>query len=90
MLAQHQNAHAEPVSAIGVSPDGMLLISAGKDRTVKVWDFQTGELRAAYPTLSAILAVGWAPCSRRVIMADRGEMDDVPNIYSFEIRGRQT
>ena len=38
--------HAGSVTALAFSDDGALLVSGGDDKTVRIWDFETGELRS--------------------------------------------
>ena len=35
--------HSDPVSSVAYSPDGKHIVSGSDDRTVKVWDAQTGK-----------------------------------------------
>jgi WD40 repeat protein len=37
--------HTEPVFGVAFSPDGIRLASGSRDRTLKVWDVQTGEVQ---------------------------------------------
>lgn len=40
-----QTGHSGAIKAIAFSPDGQTVLSAGDDRTVIVWDVQTGEIK---------------------------------------------
>src|SRR5690606_33332140 len=40
--------HAGPVLGVDYSPDGKLLVSAGADRSLKVWKAATGELLRSF------------------------------------------
>lgn len=40
--------HEASVLAVAVSPDGQLIASGGRDRTIRLWNARTGELQAAF------------------------------------------
>jgi WD40 repeat protein len=73
------HAHADNVSALQISPDGRHLLSASKDKSVKLWDFATGQL---LHTLSGhqddIWGLAFAPDGRT--MASAGD-DGVVNAW---------
>lgn len=41
--------HTSAVSSVSFSPDGQSIISAGRDRTIKVWDAVTGQQLGSFP-----------------------------------------
>jgi WD40 repeat protein len=55
------SGHTSSVYAIAISPDGKYLISGSSEFTLKVWDWQTGEVIATFIGDSAILCCAVAP-----------------------------
>ncbi|MBE9185875.1 protein kinase [Microcoleus sp. LEGE 07076] len=41
--------HSEPVGAVAFSPDGLMLASGSKDKTIQIWDLATGKSIRTFP-----------------------------------------
>src|SRR5262245_17384508 len=56
-----QNGHVKEVTALTFSPEGETLASAGRDKTVKIWNVRSGSLRHALTGhQGAVLAVAFS------------------------------
>ena len=59
--------HSEPVSAVGITPDGKLAVTGGQDRTVRVWDAVGGKpVRLFQGHLDRVTALAVRPDGRQV------------------------
>ncbi|MBO9999158.1 MAG: serine/threonine protein kinase [Cyanobacteria bacterium SID2] len=58
-------AHTDPVWSVAVSPDNRTLATASEDKTIKLWDFQTGELIATWDGYSGeVYDIAFSPDGR--------------------------
>ena len=79
--------HAAGINAIALTPDGTRLVSASDDRTLKVWDLQTGSLLLTLEGHTGIVkAVAIAPDGSHLIS---GAWDHTLRVWDLQT-GRET
>src|SRR5262249_22162873 len=62
--------HADSVTACAVAPDGRRVVSASADRTLKIWDLETGRsLATLRQHADSVTACAVTPDGRRVVSA---------------------
>jgi len=69
-----QIGHMGEVTSFSTSPDGTILASGGRDRTVKLWDIKTGALRCSLPHDAPVLAVRFTPSGRLMTVTSQGKI----------------
>jgi WD40 repeat protein len=64
-------AHEAPISAVALSPDGKILLTAGTDHRARLWDAAGQPLGAPLVHPDAITAAAFSPDSRTVLTGSR-------------------
>jgi WD40 repeat protein len=73
-LLRTLEGHSEAVWGVAVSPDGRRAVSASNDKTLKVWDLETGhELRTLEGHSHWVMGVVVSPDGRRAVSASYDE-----------------
>ena len=72
------SGHTDVVSSLAFSLDGTLLVSGSKDKTVKLWDVQTGGAIKTFRDTDAVSSVSISP-DRAVIAS--GSQDDTISLW---------
>ena len=76
------DGHTSRVSSVSVRPDGKLAVSGSEDKTLRVWDLETGVCLAIAWTPAPITALALTPVLGRVIAGtSTGE------VLQFDLRG---
>lgn len=79
------NAHEDLATSICFSPDGQLVASGSWDRTVKLWDAQTGKLNKSLPHDDQVYAIAFSP--EGTLLATAGQKSvSLWNVQSGEVK----
>jgi WD40 repeat protein/predicted Ser/Thr protein kinase len=68
------HGHSDRVRAIGWSPDGTRIASAGADKAVQVWEIATGNhIFSCIGHVDSVSAVAWSPEGKRIASASNDQ-----------------
>jgi WD40 repeat protein len=74
-------AHADAVISVSFSADGKRVVSGSQDRTVKVWDAQTGQETLTLKGHSEpVWSVSFSPDGKRIVS---GSLDDTLKVWDI-------
>ncbi len=67
MLLHSMEGHSARINAVEVTPDGRRLISASEDRTLRVWDLESGSLVASFTDEGGLRSACASPDGQTII-----------------------
>jgi WD40 repeat protein/transcriptional regulator with XRE-family HTH domain len=82
-LIRTLHGHAGPVHDCAISPDGTWIVSASADKTLKLWDVRTGNMRFTLEGHSApVTCCAISPMGNRVVSGSEDGTVRIWNAYS--------
>lgn len=61
--------HEDEVTCLAWSPDGRILASGSRDRSIRLWNLTTGSCTSLKWKLDIVLDLAWSPCGRTLAAA---------------------
>lgn len=68
------SGHTERITHIALSTDGKLALSASEDKTIRIWNTQTGKLQQSFLTDTWVSSAGFSHTGKYLVAADASGM----------------
>jgi len=81
------SGHTGWVRSLAFSPDGKFFVSGGDDKTIKLWDIQTGGVMDAFSHSSSVTSISVSLCCDRIVS---GSWDGTISIWEVRTRCHST
>jgi serine/threonine protein kinase len=79
------NGHSDFATSVVFSPDGTTIASGSFDKTVKLWDVASGQLRKSLPQQGKVYAVAFAPAGGMIAVASQNAVE-LRSVDSNEVK----
>ena len=78
--------HNYLVTSVSFSPDGQMIATASKDKTVKLWNLEGKELQTLHGHLDAVTSVSFSPDGQMIATASLDKTVKLWNLQGLELR----
>jgi WD40 repeat protein len=75
----------DAVNAVGWSPDGKCIAAGSKDKTIQVWEANSGNHIATYTGNSPVTSLAWSPDSRYIVV---GYTEGLAQVWDTRTRNK--
>lgn len=76
--------HSQSITALAFSADGRFLASAARDRTVRIWNVQSG-VDVQLPLIASVEDLAFSPLGRRLAISTKGISPDNGRALIFDL-----
>ena len=86
-LAKTLTGHTNMIWSVAISPDGKTLVSSSGDKTIKIWNLQTGELKTTLTGhTSMVLSVAISPDGHTLASSSWDKTIKIWNLQTGELK----